>query len=117
MTQSKKEGGRRFSGYGLKKWDPKPGTVDWYKANMPERLNNTAINISNGLGIPMDDYNDVDNKSQPGALTMAARVIAWSEKPLAQMIKSGALDLPDKCPSCGTYTNHDAAEGRKVAKK
>ena len=113
--QSKKEGGRRFSGYGLKKWDPKPGTVEWYKANMPDRLNNTAINVSNGMGIPMDDYQDGEGKWRDGALKMAARVISWSEKPLAQMVGAGALDLPDKCPSCGTYTNHKAAEAPKKA--
>lgn len=113
--QSKKVGGRRFSGYGLKKWDPKPGTVEWYKANMPERLNNTAINISNGMGIPMDDYQSEDGKWSTGALNMAARVIRWSEQPLAQMVGAGALDLPDKCPSCGTFTNHKAAEAPKKA--
>lgn len=118
MATSKKEGARRFSGYGLKKWDPKPGTVEWYKANLLELLNNTAINIRNGTGVPMEDYTLDDGKTwRSGAETMAARVLSWSEKPLAGIVKSGAMDLPDKCPGCGTYTNHEAAEGRSSAKK
>lgn len=116
--QSKKEGGRRFSGYGLKKWDPKPGSVEWYRANLPEKLNNTAINIRNGMGVPMEDYTLDEGKTWlRGAEAMAAGVLAWSEKPLAGVVKSGAMDLPDKCPGCGTFTNHDAAEGRKPVKR
>lgn len=96
--QSKKVGGKRFTGAGVrKKWDPFPGTVQWYEQNLPEKLNNTAINIRNGLGIPMEDYEGEDGKTHDGAKTMAARVLAWSEKPLSKI----PFPIPDKCSSCG----------------
>lgn len=103
--QIKKVGGPRFTGRGLRKFDPKPGTFEWYKAHMPDRLNNTARNISNGLGIPMDDYQD-EGKTKPGALTMAVNVIRRVESSMQGVIDAGALDLKDKCPSCGFYLKH-----------
>lgn len=74
QPNSKLVGGQRFNGSGQKKFDPKPGTVAFYKANMPDRLNNTKIQIRQGTG-----FSDSDCE------VIAARVLRWNESPLAFM--------------------------------
>lgn len=88
---NKKLGAPRFAGYGRtnRKWDPQPGSVEWYKANMPERFNNTMINIRNA------------GYDQQFSEQAAARVLAWSEKPLASMRFENK-----KCPGCGFNLEH-----------
>lgn len=85
-------GKRRFSGIGVRgKWDPRPGSVEFYKANMPDRFNNTMLNIKSGMeaaGRP---------QSQKFYDEATARVLAWNEKPLSKI----PFPLPDKCFACG----------------
>jgi len=100
--QNKIVGGRRFSGYNRtnKGMDPRPGSLAWYKANMPNKLNDVAANLSNGLGIPMDNF-DQEGKPMLGALERAAIVLSWSEKPLAHIKFDN-----HKCTGCGTSITH-----------
>lgn len=94
VLDSKKIGVPRFSGKGLAKFDPRPGTVQWYKANMPERFNNTKINIRSGLGC-----------SDQEAERIAAQVLRRIEAPIQGIIDSGALDK-ERCPSCAFHLKH-----------
>lgn len=98
--QGKKVGVGRFTGKGLNKFDPKPGTVAWYKANLPDRFNNTMINIRSAL------FQAPTKEQQAIADRMAAQVLAWNEKPLAGVIASGSLDLRSRCPGCGFDLKH-----------
>lgn len=93
--QSKKIGGPRFSGRGTNKWDPKPGSVEFYRANLPLEFSKVTGRIASGLGI---SYQEAEKK--------AALVMSWSEKPLAKLIERGALDNPHRCPSCATPFEH-----------
>lgn len=94
VSGTQQQGKRRFQGIGVRgKWDPQPGSPQFYMANMPERFNNTLINIKTGLeGINHPKAGD------RRFLEMAtARVLSWNEKNLAMI----SFPLPDKCFACG----------------
>jgi hypothetical protein len=91
VNGSQTEGKRRFSGVGVRgKWDPRPGTVEWYKANMADRFNTTMLNIKSA------------GYEQAFAEQAAARVLAWNERPLSKI----PFPLPDKCFACGSGLIH-----------
>ena len=84
-------GKRRGQGIGIQKWDPKPGSVAFYKANLPDRFNNTMLNIKSGLEALGRTH---DQRFYDEA---AARVLRWNEMPLSKI----PFPLPDKCFACG----------------
>lgn len=67
IPSSKKIGAPRFSGQG--RIQAKPGTVKWYKQNIPERFNNIASNVESA---------GYDKQS---AEVIAARILKWNESP------------------------------------
>lgn len=94
-TLPKKIGHARFAGKGLSKFDPKPYTAEWYKANVPKRFDQVKATLMETGGFSAMD-----------AEKATLNILRRSETALANI----KFDPPSKCPSCGTATNHADAK-------
>lgn len=70
----KKFGGQRFNGTGLRKNDPRPGTLEFYKHHIPQRLNQIKATVMES-GV----------FEEKAAEIIALRILQWQETPLAFM--------------------------------
>lgn len=69
QPRSKLSGVPRFG----KNSKPPPGTLEWYRRHMPDRLNNTKITVR-----------DTGGFTDQEAELIAVRILRWNESPLAR---------------------------------